>query len=71
MASRLSPSAVPNPERDSKYEEESGACKILKISPRTLAKLRAEKKIPDIKHRHKILYLSADLDKYLEHNIKR
>jgi hypothetical protein len=64
-------SAVPNPERDSKYEEEYGACKILKISPRTLAKLRAEKKIPYIKHRHKILYLMEDLHEYLEKNIKR
>ena len=52
---------APPQEPDSKYVEEEGACKFLKISPRTLAKLRTEKKIPYIKHRHKILYLSADL----------
>lgn len=61
---------TPPQQPDSKYEEEAGACKILKISPRTLAKLRSEKKIPYIKHRHKILYLVEDLHKYLERNIK-
>ena len=62
---------VPDQEPESKYVEESGACKILKISPRTLAKLRAENKILYIKNGHKILYLASDLDKYLTQNIKR
>jgi len=62
---------APPQQPESKYVEEEGACKILKISPRTLAKLRAEKKIPYIKHRHKILYLVDNLHEYLQCNIKR
>ena len=62
---------TPPQQSDSKYAEADEACKILKISPRTLAKLRAEIKIPYIKNGHKIRYLVSDLHEYLERNIKR
>lgn len=55
----------------SKYVEEEGACRILKISPRTLAKLRVAKKILYVKNGHKIQYLISDLYEYLTRNIKQ
>jgi excisionase family DNA binding protein len=56
---------------DSKYVEEEGACKLLKICPRTLAKMRAGKKIPFIRNGHKVLYRVSDLHEYLQRNITR
>jgi hypothetical protein len=49
------------------YVEEEGACRILHICPRTLAKLRAEGSIPYIKKGKRIQYLVGDLRAYLEH----
>ena len=48
------------------YVEEEGACRILHLSPRYLAKLRAEGSIPYIKKGKKIQYLVRDLYAYLE-----
>lgn len=48
------------------YVEEEGACRILHLSPRYLAKLRAEKSIPFIKKGRRIQYLVSDLQSYLE-----
>ena len=62
---------TPAQQPESKYADEESACKRLNISPRTLAKLRALKKIPYIKNGHKIRYLVSDLDEYLTHNLKR
>lgn len=68
----------PQPEGDAKYcrdakycvstdgyVEEEGACRILHISPRTLAKLRAEGAIPYIKKGKKIQYTVIDLKDYM------
>jgi hypothetical protein len=51
------------------YVEEEGACRILHISPRTLAKLRAEGAIPYIKSRKKILYQVSDLQEYIKRGV--
>jgi len=48
------------------YVEEEGACRILHISPRSLAKLRAEGSIPYIKKGKRIQYLAGDLHSFLE-----
>ena len=53
------------------YADEAAACKILHIRPRALAKMRAEKEIPFIKVRRKILYLASDLQDYLQKSCKR
>jgi hypothetical protein len=71
-----SPAAV-QPDKDAMnrvstdgYVEEEGACRILHICPRTLAKLRVEGTIPYIKSRKKILYQVSDLHKFMEKNMK-
>jgi len=48
------------------YVEEEGACRILHVCPRTLAKLRAEGSIPYIKKGRRIQYFVSDLNSYLE-----
>jgi len=50
---------------EQKYLDEDEACKFLKISSRTLARLRADGSIPFIKSHRKILYLISDLQQYL------
>ncbi len=45
---------------------EEGACRILHISPRTLAYLRADGSIPYIKKGKRIQYLASDLCSYME-----
>lgn len=59
------------PQPSSKFVDEGEACKILHVCPRVLARMRADKAIPFIKSHRKILYLSSDLDDYLEKNCKR
>jgi hypothetical protein len=65
--------AAGQPDKDAKpcvstdgYVEEEGACRILHICPRYLAKLRAEASIPYIKKGRRIQYLESDLHSYLE-----
>ena len=48
------------------YVEEEGACRILHLSPRYLAKLRAEGSISYIKKGKRIQYLVGDLNEYLD-----
>ncbi len=48
--------------------DEPAACKVLGVSPRTLARLRAEGKIPFVKIHRRVLYRTADLYKYLKDN---
>jgi excisionase family DNA binding protein len=54
-----------------KYLTTDDAAKILKISPRTLAKIRADGSIPFIKVRRKIVYSATDLEGYLLSNCKQ
>ncbi|HEY3388235.1 MAG TPA: helix-turn-helix domain-containing protein [Prolixibacteraceae bacterium] len=56
----------PSPQLTGKYVNDEAASKIMRISPRTLAKMRAEGTIPFIKIRRRILYLVADLNDYLD-----
>lgn len=53
-----------------KYLNEDAACELLRVSPRTLAKMRADGSIPFIKSHRKILFLASDLHEYLESNCK-
>jgi len=53
-----------------KYLDSDAAARILKISKRTLAKIRAENEIPFIKVRRRIIYSASDIEKYLEGNCK-
>jgi excisionase family DNA binding protein len=48
--------------------DEKAACKLLGVSERTLATLRAEGKIPFIKIKRRTLYRTADLFRYLKDN---
>jgi hypothetical protein len=48
------------------YVDEEGACRILHISPRKLAYLRADKSIPFFKKGKRIQYLVSDLNAYLD-----
>ena len=48
--------------------DEKAASKLMGISERTLATLRAEGKIPFVKIHHRTLYLAADLYRYLKDN---
>jgi hypothetical protein len=48
------------------YVDEDGACRILHISPRKLAYLRADKSIPFIKKGKRVQYLVSDLNAYLD-----
>lgn len=48
-----------------KYLDKDEACKFLRISARTLARLRAERSIPYLKSHRKFLYLTSDLTEYL------
>jgi len=54
-----------------KYLNEDAACELLRVSPRTLSKMRADGSIPFIKSHRKILFLASDLDKYLENCCKK
>jgi len=54
-----------------KYLDEAAACKLLRVSPRTLAKMRADGTIPYIRIRRRILYLTSDLNDYLDHSCFR
>jgi hypothetical protein len=49
-----------------KYLTAIDAAKILKISPRTLAKIRAEGEVSFVKVRRKIIYAAVDLENYLQ-----
>jgi hypothetical protein len=53
-------------EHNPKYVDESGACEILFVKSRTLAKLRADGMIPFKKAGKKNIFLTADLYEYLE-----
>jgi hypothetical protein len=53
-------------QKSDEYVEEEGACRILHVCPRTLAKLRANRSIPYIKQGRNCLYLAGDLYEYLE-----
>lgn len=48
------------------YVEEEGACRILHICPRSLAKLRADGSIGYIKKGRRIQYPVSDLCSYME-----
>ena len=61
----------PTQQLNSKFVDESAACKILHVCPRVLAQMRADKEIPYIKVRRRILFLASDLQEYLEKNCKR
>jgi excisionase family DNA binding protein len=50
--------------------DESAACKLLGVSPRTLARLRSEGKIPFVKIHRRTLYRTADLYRYLKENVQ-
>ena len=54
-----------------KYLTSNDVAKILKISKRTLAKMRADFAIPFIKIRRKIIYSAIDVEEYLETSCKR
>lgn len=54
-----------------KYLDSNDAARILKISKRTLAKIRAEGAIPFIKVRRRIIYSASDIEKYMESNCNR
>jgi len=54
-----------------KYLTSNDVAKILKISKRTLAKLRVDAVIPFIKIRRKIIYSAFDLEEYLVTSCKR
>ena len=56
-----------------KYLNTDDAARILKISKRTLAKIRTDGAIPFIKVRRRIIYSACDLENFLEanHNLKR
>jgi hypothetical protein len=54
-----------------KYLTSDDTAKILKISPRTLAKIRADGSIPFMKVRRKIVYSAPDLEEYLLSNCKQ
>ena len=56
------------PQKAEEYVEDEGACRILHICPRTLAKLRANGSVPYSKQGKNCLYLIADLHEYLERN---
>ena len=53
-------------EHNPKYVDEHGACEILFVKSRTLAKLRADGIIPYRKIGKKNIFLTADLYEYLE-----
>ena len=53
-------------EHNPKYVDERGACEILFIKSRTLAKLRADGQIPFRKIGKKNIFLTADLYEYIE-----
>jgi len=48
--------------------DENGACKLLGVSARTLARLRSEGEIPFIKIRRRTIYRASDLYRYLKNN---
>jgi excisionase family DNA binding protein len=48
--------------------DEKAACKLLGVSPRTLARLREEGKIPFVKIHRRTLYRTADLYRHLKEN---
>ena len=63
--------ASPLQQLNKKYLDEAAACKLLRISPRTLAKMRNDGTIPFIRIRRRILYLASDLNDYLDHRCFR
>jgi excisionase family DNA binding protein len=48
--------------------DEPADCKLLGVSPRTLARLREEGKIPFVKIHRRTLYRTAELYKYIKNN---
>jgi hypothetical protein len=65
--------AALQPERDAKscvstdgFVDEEGACRILRLSPRTMARMRKAEIIPFFKQKRKVLYKKDDLLNYLE-----
>lgn len=54
-----------------KYLDSDATAKILKISKRTLAKIRSEGEIPFIKVRRRIIYAACDIENYMESNCTR
>ena len=61
---------VSSGETNEKYVGESGACKILSVSQRTLATMRKNNEIPWIKQHRKIMYPLDGLYGFLEKNCK-
>jgi hypothetical protein len=51
--------------------DEPAACKLLGVSPRTLARLRTEGKIPYVKIHRRTVYRTADLYRYLKENSQK
>jgi hypothetical protein len=51
--------------------DEKAACKMLGISERTLATLRAKEKITFIKIKRRTLYRTSDLYQYLKENVQK
>jgi hypothetical protein len=54
-----------------KFLDSDAAAGILKISKRTLAKIRTEGAIPFIKVRRRIIYSASDIEKFMESNCTR
>jgi excisionase family DNA binding protein len=61
----------PNLTESTKYVDEAAACKMLRVKPRTIAKMRSEGTLPFIRIRRHIIYLASDLTEYLDKNCKR
>ena len=61
----------PSQQLAGKYLDNDAACKMMHMSSRTLAKMRADGTIPFIKIRRRTLYLSSDLNDYLDNKCKR
>ena len=64
-------SASPLQQLNHKYLDEAAACKLLRVSPRTLARMRNDGIVPYIRIRRRILFLSSDLNDYLDKKCKK
>jgi excisionase family DNA binding protein len=51
-----------------KFLDSNDAARILKISRRTLAKMRSDGSLPFIRVRRKIIYAASDIEEYLKEN---
>ena len=62
--------ASPSQQLNKKYLDEVAACKLLRVSPRTLARMRTAGTIPYIRIRRRILFHSSDLNDYLDNKCR-